>query len=164
MNIISINDSKKYIHYGSEYFDKNRFVEIKNCHNPWNKPTPNSGLWGTPIGSAYNYNWHDWCLDNHYHIERLDKCFRFKLKDGSNVIKIHSNKDLDDILEAGLCCYSGRHPYLTDDDVYFDFEQLVKDGYDAIEVYVHSNRIYMSLYGWDCDSILVLNPDCIIEL
>lgn len=163
MNIISVNDSKKYIHYGSEHFDKNLFIEIKNCPIPWNKPMPDSGLWGTPIGGT-TYNWHELCLDNHFRIECLNKCFRFKLKDGSNVIKIHNDKDLDDMLEIGLCYYSGRHPGLIDDDVYFDFEQLVKDGYDAIEVYVNSNRIYMSLYGWDCDSILVLNPDCIIEL
>jgi hypothetical protein len=163
MNIIALTKpSKKYIHYGCKHFNKDRFVKIKNCNMPWNKPERNSGLWASPINT--DNGWFDWCTCNNFHMDRLNESFIFELKKGSKVIEVHNDTDLDNIISKGLCEYTYEYPWHTDDNVYFDFEQLVKDGYDAIEVYVNSNRIYMSLYGWDCDSILVLNPDCIVEI
>ena len=42
-----------------------------------------------------------------------------------------------------------------------DFEQL-KENYDAIEVDISAdNTLYWELYGWDVDSILVLNPNVV---
>ena len=163
MNTINFTKPlKKYIHYGSDHFDKDRFIEIKNCSMPWNKPEYYSGLWASPIET--DNGWINWCTDNHFNVERLNEHFKFTLKKDSNIIKIHNNKDLDDRILEGLVLHNYRHPTFMYDDLYFDFEQLVKDGYDAIEVYVNTNRIYMGLYGWDCDSILILNPDCIIEI
>lgn len=46
--------------------------------------------------------------------------------------------------------------------VTLDFEKLSRQ-YDAIEVLIsEDNRLYELLYGWDCDSILVMNPNVII--
>jgi len=45
--------------------------------------------------------------------------------------------------------------------VYLDFNKL-KEEYDAIEVFISSDsRLYRALYGWDCDSILIMNKDVI---
>lgn len=162
MSVINpTKSSKKYIHYGSDHFDKDHFMKIKNCSIPWNKPEYDSGLWASPIDT--DYGWIDYCIDNQINIKRLDKYFKFTLKKDSKIIKIRNNKDLDDKISESLILHT-RHPTLIGDYLYFDFEKLTKDGYDAIEVYVNTNRIYMSLYGWDCDSLLVLNPDCIIEI
>ena len=40
-----------------------------------------------------------------------------------------------------------------------DFEKLSKD-YDAIEV-IDIGKFYWALYGWDCNSILIMNPDIV---
>ena len=43
-----------------------------------------------------------------------------------------------------------------------DFEQLIANGIDAIEFNISNDwDLYMALYGWDCDSTLILNPDVI---
>ena len=44
-----------------------------------------------------------------------------------------------------------------------DFESLSKS-YDAIELHLSDSEdnLYMMLYGWDCDSILIMNPDVIV--
>jgi hypothetical protein len=36
-------------------------------------------------------------------------------------------------------------------------------GYDGIEIEINSVDIYFDMYGWDVDSILIFNPDIIIE-
>ena len=44
-----------------------------------------------------------------------------------------------------------------------DFEKLAQE-YDAIEVLISGDPgLYYELYGWDCDSILIMNPEIIIE-
>lgn len=51
-----------------------------------------------------------------------------------------------------------------------DFEKCLRIGIDAIELCwygeefekVASDDLYFELYGWDCDSIVVLNPDAVI--
>ena len=43
--------------------------------------------------------------------------------------------------------------------VYLDFEEMLRNGIDAVYVEISSdNRLYWALYGWDCDSIVVMNP------
>ena len=43
-----------------------------------------------------------------------------------------------------------------------DFEQLIANRIDAIEFNLSNDwGLYMALYGWDCDSTLILNPDVI---
>ncbi|MFR3519297.1 MAG: hypothetical protein ACLTT4_12785 [Coprobacillus cateniformis] len=45
-----------------------------------------------------------------------------------------------------------------------DFEEL-KRQYDAIEVNISNDYgLYWKLYGWDCDSILVMNSDVVVEI
>ena len=48
--------------------------------------------------------------------------------------------------------------------VLLDFEKLAET-YDAVEVNISSDfNLYYQLYGWDCDSIVIMNPDIIVEL
>lgn len=46
----------KYIHYGSNEFDINRFEKIKNKEV---FPKPSGGLWGSRINITTG--WKDWC-------------------------------------------------------------------------------------------------------
>lgn len=44
----------------------------------------------------------------------------------------------------------------------YDFEKLSEE-YDVIEVLIsEDHRLYHMFYGWDCDSIVIMNPNIII--
>jgi hypothetical protein len=100
-------------------------------------------------------------LDNNFRIGKLYSSFKFELKSDAKVIKIECDSDIDKSISDGIMLMDADRSINTD-RYYFDFEKLKNDGWDAIEVYMNTPKIYFYLYGWDCDSILVLNPDCII--
>lgn len=148
--------SKKYIHYGDTEFKLDRFDPIANriCFNK-----PDGGLWASPCD--LEYNWHEWCICNDFRTDRLNDYFIFTIKDDARVLTIENHNDLVRLKHDGLCLdFSSRYPF-TKNDFYPDFEKLLDLGYDAIEVYIQ-DTIYMNLYGWDCDSLLILNPDCVM--
>ena len=152
--------SEVYVFCGSDHFDRSLFMPITNEPHPWVKPL--GGMWSSPVDSENT--WEDWCLGNGFGLEKLDKQFRFILAEGSKVLRIGSNKDLDELYSQGYKRYDfDQYPYLHDDQYYLDFEKILADGYDAIQVTI-TNETYWSLYGWDCDTLLVLNPDCVIEI
>lgn len=141
---MKISDSI-YIHYGNNKFDKNRFIEIEN--NEWVKPI--GGLWASNINAEYG--WKDWCKENNFRECKKDNSFKFRLKDGSKVLIIDSASKLLDLPKQET-----KYNFSW---VNLDFEQIAKD-YDAIEVLISKDsQLYWDLYGWDCDSVLVLNPD-----
>ena len=94
------------------------------------------------------------------------KFFRFTLRDGAKVGVIHSIPD--------LC----RLP-TVDSDLFWqssemlDFEECLRQGWDAIELCWYgeeykdqrgTDNMYYGLYGWDCDCILILNPDVVVQI
>ncbi len=145
--------SKTYIHYGHRYFEPDIFVEVENVC--WNKPI--GGLWASDINAKYG--WNNWCKDEDYCECKEENSFRFTLKENSKVLVISSHDDLNKLpLEDGV------PEYINDRSLCIDFEKL-KRKYDAIEVLIsEDHRLYYDLYGWDCDSILVLNKECIDEI
>ncbi len=163
---------KKYIHYGSNHFDSLIFEEITN-QTYSNKP--NGGLWASPVDSVYG--WKDWCKGNNYKIENLDRSFEFTLADDARVLYLNdviapNGKEcllLDKMLEYSKAIRLPHSEYSFTKDGYFmdeirmDFE-LLHDilKYDAIEVRLDS-FFYWKLYGWDVDSLLVMNPRVIVE-
>ena len=66
----------------------------------------------------------------------------------------------------------GALPQLGDKDIVGykpDFEKIMAMGYDVIDYRLSDDisgigKLYWCLYGWDCDSILVLNPNVIIPI
>lgn len=152
----------KYIHYGSSSFDLNKFGAVKNYTDMWNKPDPYTCLWASPIDSENS--WTQWCKDNLFRLDELESWFIFELKPDATILNIRNDDELQQALDSGLL--HNRHDEFLgcslSDDYYMDFEQLAQDGFDAIEVHICSSRIYWGLYGWDCDSLLVLNPNCIV--
>lgn len=150
--------SSKYIHYGSANFNKAFFMPISNRYF-FNKPV--GGLWASPIIS--DSGWKEWCKSNNYRLNRLSEHFIFTLKPDVNVLVIQSNAALTMLDFMGYCIdYSKKYDLpLRPNEYYLDFEKLLSDGYDAVQVFIN-NETYWSMYGWDCDSILILNPDCII--
>jgi hypothetical protein len=153
MNNISIyekhNDWLTLIHYGNKLYDKTKVKPIKNA---WVKPE--GGLWTSPVWS--DHSWKNWCEDSDFRNNSEELSFKLKFKD-SKILVIDSENDVLDLPNV-------KHD-LQDILTFFDFEAIQKD-YDAIwltEPGEHKTRLCgrrTSLYGWDCESVLILNPDC----
>lgn len=139
--------SKIYIHYGSTKFDKEKFnEEIKNEPH-WSKPANGAGLWASPINT--DFSWKHWCESEQFRECSEDNCFKFKLKDNAKVLTVTKLSDVSNYIIGSI--YSG----------WLDFEKMVVNGYDAIEL-IHGDNyreLHFSLFNsWDCDSICIFNP------
>ncbi|MDE6314788.1 MAG: hypothetical protein K2M46_14440 [Lachnospiraceae bacterium] len=143
----------EYIHYGHKEFSKEFFQPIKN-REMFSKPT--GGFWASKVNALYG--WKDWCKDNEFGECEEDNSFRFSLSINAKIFTINSMLDLKPLPKA-------KQPFPTENTLwsgYLDFERLYLDNIDAIEVNISSDRrLYMAMYGWDCDSILIMNPDIV---
>lgn len=146
----------KYIHYGSSKFDINKFNKIEN--RSW-FTKPDGGFWASNINSEYS--WKDWCLDQEFMLDELKQNFKFDLSKDSKILKIEDHSQLNDLPEIKIDKIFNK--LLRKTWKLLDFEELSKN-YDAIEVLISKDRqLYWDLYGWDCDSILIMNPEIIKE-
>jgi hypothetical protein len=145
-------DKVVYIHYGSDtYYDPDPVI---NRDYSFTKPI--GGLWASREGD--NCGWKNWCEREEFHLSRLNTNFKFTLKDDARILRIDHEDQLDNLPK--LKNYNKDNEY---DECCLDFEKL-KQNYDAIEVDITVDyRIYWRLYAWDCNSILIMNPE-IIEL
>lgn len=146
-----------YIHYGATKFDPLLGFPIKNEYC-WVKPE--GGLWASRTNASFG--WKDWCAREEFRECTEDCSFEFVIKDESRIATISTLQQLRRLprIENSRLASS----YLI------DFEKCLRLGIDAIELCwygeefanVASGDLYFELYGWDCDSIVVLNPDVII--
>lgn len=149
-------EDKIYVHYGTRWWNPQIFRQIVNQPH-FTKPA--GGLWASPIDAKYG--WKDWNEVEHVKECREENSFRFKLRDDANVLYIRSADDLKQHLPKKYEHRSVGQDFLP---VYLDFEELLHRGIDAVYVEVSADhRLYWALYGWDCDSILIMNPDIIIQ-
>lgn len=151
---------KKYIHYGHTKFEKDMFCPISN-RELFTKP--NGGLWASPVDAKFG--WKDWCNAEKFRKCKKSNSFTFTLRGNAVVEHIRSVSDLDALPKVKstyeLWCQ-------------LDFERLLEIGIDAIELHMSEevfidglypmNTLYHQLYGWDCDSILIMNPDVVVEV
>lgn len=141
-----------YIHKGG-IFDKRKFVHIKNRAFS-NKPT--GGFWASAENAVYG--WRDWCRDYNFNNGGSETC-RFRLKENCSIFVIDSVKKALTMPDRGDA--PGEHMLRCTYPVLPDFEKI-STKYDAIDFRISEDTgLYKTLYGWDCDSILVLNPDVI---
>ena len=151
----------KYIHYGHTGFDPNAFNQIQN-EPMFAKPI--GGLWASPIDSPWG--WKDWCDAEQFRECTEENSFTFTLSDDAKILRIYDIDDLKDLPEVEgpskfrFCTmYSIKRYYL-------DFEKLSEE-YDGIEVFIETEEgrngsLYWALYGWDCNSVCIFNPDIIV--
>lgn len=149
--------SKKYIHYGHKKFERVIFCPIRNreCFTK-----PSGGLWASPVGAENG--WKDWCEAENFRECNDDNSFVFAISESANVLHIRDIKDLDRLPQVKSTYQMWCQ---------LDFEKLLENGIDAIELHLSEEDLrglavceglYWSLYGWDCDSILIMNPDVIM--
>lgn len=142
--------SETYIHYGHKHFDRDLFEPIKN--KTFVKPF--GGLWASNVNARYG--WKDWCEVEEFCECDKENSFSFTLSDDARILQINSTKDI-----KNLPSHQGDFSYPW---VILDFKEISKT-YDVIEANIsNSSELYFALYGWDCDCILVMNPDVIQEI
>ena len=153
---------KTYITYGFILEDPSKIVT--NLDEVINKPK--KALWGSPIDAEFG--WRDWCEGEDWwpggEPDYFDKSFKWTLKEGSKILTINKVEDLDDIYRAGLM-RPNKYGFIA-----LDFYRILDVGYSAVELtdghigHMFVNRLEDSFNSWDCESIVVLDPDAIILL
>lgn len=158
---LGVEMSKRYIHYGSPAFCRKAFVPITNFE-VMNKPL--GGLWASPIDAERG--WYDWVKDNEFYPKRLELSFEFELSENARVLELTP----DNVWDLPLNKDAKKFLSTTGKDGFcsmvmgIDFEALARE-YDVLSCSLSENpSLYWSLYGWDCDCILVMNPDVIVEV
>lgn len=142
---------KKYIHYGHTRFEPQLFTSIRNSF----MAKPRGGFWASDVDAKRG--WKEWCRDSDFSECNINNSFTFSLSTNAKVLMINSIDNLEKLPKIkGEGC-SGYSAWIM-----LDYELLAKE-YDAIEVNISSDsELYFALYGWDCDSIVILNPDIMI--
>lgn len=164
-----IKDKERvYIHYNSDKYDKERLRRAVN--DPEKHYLEDSlqykphGLWASP--EKCDLSWKEWCEDDDFYIERLEKSFKFKLSPKARILRINRLKDAYKHIVVEV-----RH-FIFDPDLSYTYQKLdiaqIYHYYDGMEVIMsndyinlHHNRIF---YWWDVDSLCVWNPDVIIPV
>lgn len=149
-----------YIHYGHEEFDMRRFRSVSNGRYLGIKPV--GGLWASPIEAERS--WKKWCEDENYSECHEDDSFRFTMRNPDKIFYIDSEESFKEF--AGRYALTEEARFGSGDAaVFIDFEKMLSDGWDALEISLTDYwRLYDLLYGWDCDSIVVLNRDAIVPV
>lgn len=146
---------RQLIHYGSTNYNPEKVGKIVNEN--WVKPK--GGLWTSPIDSTWG--WKDWCEMKNFRECNEANSFRLQFKHDAKILVIDSLEDLKKLPKQNVVItYKYQKEYL-------DFELLAKK-YDAIwltETGQHETHLsyQTDLYGWDCESVLILNPFCVTE-
>jgi hypothetical protein len=160
MKDLKLKENPMYIHYGHREFNKGEFQEVKNWHFR-NKPI--GGLWASPIDAEYG--WKEWNKSNEFVPIAEDCSFKFTLSSKANVLVISSVSDVEKIPtqiydDPDLANLAKMMEHTGTKSI--DFEALKNSGYDAVELRLSEDwGLYRAMYGWDCDSIVILNSDII---
>lgn len=176
----------EYIHYGHGGFEPSQF---KASENRYGYCKPYGGLWACPVDTTFGWveflereDGESWLGTQK--MDALAKSFRFAVADTANIVHIRTIEDLaglprqkfDDSnpfsdLHADRC-WGDPMEYVKGKECYeirwlpLDFEQMVRDGIDGVEV--HWSELGWEeahlLDGWDFDSIVILNPDVVVPV
>lgn len=164
----------KYIHYGSDSFDPDFFFPVKN--SSWGTKPMNGGLWASREKDPFG--WDAWCRENRYSVQSLKQFFKFTVSADSDILILEDPEQLETIpktkpwkpkdlswmetVEPGKIPSEEQLMQLySPNPCYIDFEELVRNGIDAVEL-TNCGAFRDSLDIWDCNCILVMNPEIIV--
>ena len=138
--------------------------EIGPIVNQVNKNKPSGGLW-----LSINEGWECWCASENGNPKWLKgPRYEFRLKKKAKILWIYRGEDLLSLpSNQETAVYWSELIDNFDIDKEFerfpDFEKISEE-YDAMAVMVQSDighDLSLRLCGWDCDSMLVFNPEII---
>lgn len=146
-----------YVHYGATRFNPTKGFPIQNEKH---RPKPQGGLWASRKNATFG--WKNWCIENEFRECDPANSFEFTMKDESRIVIISTLAMLRRLpkakseLSISYC---------------IDFEKCLHLGIDAIELCWYGDEyqsitgddLHFDLYGWDCDSIVVLNPNAVVQ-
>lgn len=144
------------VHFGSAFYNPTLVSPIANDN--WCKPK--GGLWTSPVNSKWG--WKDWCECENFRDCDESNCFKLVLNADARIFVIDS---LNNLKNAPLVDLKIGEHYQRQ---YLDFE-LLATKYDAIWLTEKGlNETHLShplnLYGWDCESVLIMNAYCCSEV
>ena len=173
-----------YIHYGSDIYNPSLAFPARNS-GLYPEPAEGTGLWASRESSTFEdgsavYGWEKWCTDCKYKTERLKKSFRFRLLDTARTVMLEKPEDLEalpktspwkikdksalnDLAPDELPSMEQLHEFYGSNPCYLDYEKMIADGIDAIELR-NSHLFSRYLKYWDCDCLVVLNPEVVVPL
>ena len=150
---LSYKISDNNVHYGlkgdatSHYircggFDKNKIEPIKNRNGVPISDKPLGGVWLS--ASNVKFGWNEW-VEREGMTGWNDKPTHV-IVNGARIIHIY---DVETIEKLPKTEHGG-----------IDFEKVSKD-FDGIELHLSESKcgVMQKLYGWDCDSTLIFNPN-----
>lgn len=165
MSNILVKDYLKkttFVHYGEEPFEYNKVEKISLFQNHYNKPKI-GGIWLSPKNSKNG--WKDWAKKTGY--KRFCDKYRWEiqLKSSARILLISSIFDLKNLPTSDLF-YDDYYAC-----TYFDFEELIRLGFDGIFVCSEIIKIveeYQTWYEgfkqptlrfWNCETLLLFGKD-----
>lgn len=157
----------KFISFGLDKLDKNKFDNISNSLVRMNKP--DGGLWLSPKleDGKYISSWERWCkenralylLSNNYISIDLRADARIFVIDSyecfKEMIEIYGEKDIDYFMFKTFVSPDFENVSKRYDGIY-----LTEKGFNETHMPIQRDFRF-NLYGWDCSSLLLFNIDCI---
>ena len=160
--------SKTYITYGFEVKDTNLIVTNLNT-GPTQKPE--MALWGSPTDATFG--WKDWCeceqwipSKNLSFEDYFKTFFTWTLAKDAKVYNVANMEDIQWLAYKDIIHYDHERFHT----LIIDYRRLYEEGYDAMELinpclgHYFLNDLEMLFNGWDCESIVVLDPSKVILL
>lgn len=165
MGLTLSNNKKIYITYINKGKEFNKdLIKVRLKPNYINKPT--EAFWGSPENAEYG--WKEWCKSEEFGDYDFDNPIRWKLKDGSKIytINLKSVTTINGINKLSRYIINNELKSM----IYLNYRQMRNNNIAAVELldarvgHLFRNKIELSFNGWDCESIVVLDPSKIIFL
>ena len=140
----------RVVHYTADKNFKLRPIKVDEGDLPIK---PKGGIWASPVDAKFS--WKDWCEGEKF--DDLNSKYAVILDiDITNFIVIGRKNDLDKLP------WYKKFGFLEA----IDFKKLVGEGVDGIYLTTRGEAetrfsFPRTLYGWDCESVLILNKRCI---
>lgn len=172
---------KTYVTYGlGNKFDISKLNIDLDCF----VGKPKQAWWGSPIDAKFG--WKEWCEAEDWIPGDVDPEIYFNddnkilwtLEESSKILYLDTVYDLDTFVKLKyivLDVYDEYDNYRCDLKILvnhykWDFKKILDDGYTAIELtngnigHYFTSEVECLINGWDCESIVVLDPSKIIQI
>jgi len=184
MALIEATGDEIYVTYLEEGKELNKELIYTNLRTQL-QSKPEFAWWGSPKDAKFG--WKDWCKSENYGNYDFNNPIYWKLKEGSKIFQIDwkemeldkSNtllkyikfrnwreEDLKDMpIEAKINILEHN---VSDNDPIIDFVGMLNDEIVAVELldscigHTFINNLEISFNSWDCESIVVVNSNCIV--